>query len=388
MDRLVALLWPGSGGDLTVSRRPWPRQRDGPGYLVLPSRHDARLLIPAAHVSGWVRHTRPSHDETGWRGRLRRSAARALRHGAHHVLPVDRLQVPSRAGHPRRSFFDHVLDRTHIDADWMSVDLGVERPNQKPVLTFASNDRGPVAFAKIGWNPLSNRLVAHETAALGDAPADPPLVRPTLLDSGDWAGSNYLVMRALPHDADRDVPPEAIGSVVGAIAGEGTSGALTVRAWVRGAVHEALEELDASPRLEAVAAEIVDRHGDEVVRVGPSHGDFRPWNVAMSGDRVAVWDWERHGRERPVGVDAVHFHFPLPRHHPSVDGFVAAAHRGAARSAPLLRACGVSAEQVSTIRSCHALGLLARNALDRRISTTPVSRSRDDRLAAVVRSLG
>ena len=35
--------------------------------------------------------------------------------------------------------------------------------------------------------------------------------------------------------------------------------------------------------------------GDREVDVGGFHGDFTPWNLARSGTKVMLWDWERFG---------------------------------------------------------------------------------------------
>ena len=40
---------------------------------------------------------------------------------------------------------------------------------------------------------------------------------------------------------------------------------------------------------------------------GSWHGDWTPWNMASSGRRVLVWDWERFESGVPIGYDAVHY---------------------------------------------------------------------------------
>jgi hypothetical protein len=36
------------------------------------------------------------------------------------------------------------------------------------------------------------------------------------------------------------------------------------------------------------------------------HGDFAPWNVKLSGERLFVFDWE-YARAAPAGFDLIHF---------------------------------------------------------------------------------
>ena len=65
----------------------------------------------------------------------------------------------------------------------------------------------------------------------------------------------------------------------------------------RSAARELLQALDG---LQAAA----DRTS---VEFGSWHGDWTPWNMAMSAGRAMVWDWERFQAGIPVGYDAVHY---------------------------------------------------------------------------------
>ena len=46
---------------------------------------------------------------------------------------------------------------------------------------------------------------------------------------------------------------------------------------------------------------------DEKVAVGFSHGDFTPWNMYSSKDKLSIYDWELANPLMPVGFDAFHF---------------------------------------------------------------------------------
>jgi hypothetical protein len=72
--------------------------------------------------------------------------------------------------------------------------------------------------------------------------------------------------------------------------------------WDRGLRAAYLRLLD---HLEAVA-------GDEVLRFGAWHGDWVPWNVALSDGALQVWDWEHYASGGVlVGCDVAHWHFQL-----------------------------------------------------------------------------
>jgi hypothetical protein len=69
------------------------------------------------------------------------------------------------------------------------------------------------------------------------------------------------------------------------------------------------------------------------------HGDWGPWNLRSTPDRLLVWDWERSSDGVPVGFDLLHLGY-----HTAVQGLgqpseVAAA-TGRDRAAPLLAELG------------------------------------------------
>ena len=47
------------------------------------------------------------------------------------------------------------------------------------------------------------------------------------------------------------------------------------------------------------------------LRFGWWHGDFTPWNMALDGRRLVLWDWEYAQPASPAGLDLVHFEFQL-----------------------------------------------------------------------------
>ena len=47
--------------------------------------------------------------------------------------------------------------------------------------------------------------------------------------------------------------------------------------------------------------------GRRTLSWGAWHGDWTPWNMAVAGDRVLLWDWERFEGGVPLGFDALHY---------------------------------------------------------------------------------
>ena len=54
-----------------------------------------------------------------------------------------------------------------------------------------------------------------------------------------------------------------------------------------------------------VAAGVVGRSGTAVLSYGSWHGDWTPWNMAITHTGLLVWDWERLDHGVPVGFDAL-----------------------------------------------------------------------------------
>ena len=87
------------------------------------------------------------------------------------------------------------------------------------------------------------------------------------------------------------------------------------------------------------------RDGPDGIPVGPSHGDFAPWNVLRTDDGWILIDWEYAATERPAFYDIFHHlvqshvHLGRPSRRVLVDAVI-----GQGRLAPLLRMYGRAAD--------------------------------------------
>ncbi|NHI20838.1 hypothetical protein H9L10_01385 [Phycicoccus endophyticus] len=206
--------------------------------------------------------------------------------------------------------------------DWLEEQLGsrplvgvkktAPRANNKPVLVLLDADGGVLGYAKVGINPLTQRLVKAETKALGRIAARsiPGLRTPELLASGEWNGSHVLVQGALRPTGDQSWAPEELIPRFAAFAG--SAGLATTplrsspylerlrrrlrkhRAYVPGALGAELER-------------VVTAAGDVPLTLGSWHGDWTPWNMGRDGDDLLLWDLERVKSGVPAGFDAVHY---------------------------------------------------------------------------------
>jgi hypothetical protein len=346
---VAALLGPDDPGG---ADRTAPARR---AYAVLPRRSRPRYLVP---VDG--RHARGAHIRPGAgtaQAATRLALRTALRTGIGRVLP-DRLLVDDGDPHHPglRRHLATLLDRDDID---LAIALGAPRPNRKPVVQAIGADGVTVAWVKIGADPHTDELVAHEIDAIqAVAGRDPSVVTPPLLASGTWQGHPLL---ALGHIAMResaaglDLPPSAIR----AIAGPTADSDVLDSAWWRA--------LEAAPDADGAVATLLAALRPDVAgrrwAFGRWHGDLAPWNATWEGDRLLAWDWERSHTPVPLGLDLFHNRVQVAVVRDGV-GVPDALRAAAAAETETLVALGYAADDAPLLARAYAVTLRSRYASD------------------------
>ena len=200
-----------------------------------------------------------------------------------------------------------------------AVHLGPPRANRKPVIAAMSEEGEVLAFAKVGVNALTDRLVVTEAQALRHIADVPGLMTPRLLSESSWSGHPLVIQSPLDrsHFTTDGVAMRA-AQVALATSGEGS-----ISHYLR-TLNERIVALspDSSQDDAAVAHRLktlfdTTAQDPEIARiaVGPWHGDWRATNAQATGAGIAVWDWERFSTEAPRGFDALHLQ--LTQHSPS-----------------------------------------------------------------------
>lgn len=305
---LAGTLWPSHAAELGRVRTRGTLEVDE--FLVLPSRHRPRLVVP---TGGRAAASVVRHSGEGRHARARLTAAAlavGLRGGLNHLWR-DRLRVsaPPGTGPTLVAHLSAVLGQDLL----MGLHLGPARANRKPVVQLLSPEGRTVAYAKIAVDDLTDSLVRAETDALrrlAGATGDAVQV-PGLLHSGTWLGGALLVQSALPVWLPRRVAtPARIAAAVAAVGGvdrrDGV--ALTTSDHWTDLVDRVrrLPAGEAAARLRDLVRRLDAAASDVHLATGGSHGDFTPWNLAVVEDRVLVWDWERFRTGVPEGTDLLH----------------------------------------------------------------------------------
>ncbi|HEY1174541.1 MAG TPA: hypothetical protein VGF17_00160, partial [Phytomonospora sp.] len=281
--------------------------------IAVPNSRRPRLLVPAdspkVAAAALARYARPPSRLARFK---RDAAVLALRTGMSRLLLRDRITVSTTdpEADSLAGYLSGVLD-TPLQ---VSVHIGPARANRKPVVQLLTEHGQTIAFAKIGVNPLTQRLVAEETEALQRlAKAELGKVTvPGVRHAGVWREHQVLVQQALPIWTDRvAVAPGRLAEAMREIATlEGVHNRRLDESDYLATLRARLDALDDTAdarELRAAAVELLDAAAGERVTFGAWHGDWTPWNMAMLADTVLVWDWERFCLEAPVGFDALHY---------------------------------------------------------------------------------
>ncbi len=352
--------------------------RSSPAFLLPTSRHVAASLCRSYNG---LRPVRRRWQRTG--------VAVAMRAGAGSVVssrPAD--QGFALEGMPTDGSLLDELSRLIGTRVHAGVGLGVLDAYWKPVLQLFDGSGEPVGFAKVGWTPMTRRLVDTEWRVLEHLSGRlrAPLVPAPLVRTG-WGPLDVVVTAPLPLDTVRLDDDRTADLPEGMTGLDGRSSAdLGELAWwheVRSAVAEAVAAGLRAVRTDADATDLVaaleQRLEGAALPVGLVHGDWVPWNQGRrrATGELVVWDWEYADPQAPLGLDEVHGRYQSERllhGRTDAEAFSAVhqdvdAHRAALHAAMVLsrrcRAALLGADDEATVRELSAAAAALRAALAR-----------------------
>jgi hypothetical protein len=305
---LVRLLWPEPAiidVESPVTRKTVRRTR----FIVIPSLASPKLLVP--HRPRRVAARALGNYQASMTGRKRtmvRALSAAARIGLADLLP-HRIAVSGETDNIERYLVEHLGHSLKT-----ALYIGPPRAVQKPVLQLLTPTGETFAFAKVGVNDLTRRLVSREAAALrllGQSPLQ-TLLPPPVLHHGRWGEHEVLVVGALPPGGSlplvRRFLPEATREL-GAAAGITQMKLSESGYWT--SVRSRVDDLPSSPHREQLEGAVrkLRESGcvDHELEFGSWHGDWAPWNMTASGGRLSAWDWEHFDTGVPLGFDALHY---------------------------------------------------------------------------------
>jgi len=264
----------------------------------------------------------------------RRAAANSVRRYTDASGPVERLTIGAvsaglRVGMAKRlrsrqiviagpeglgrlsgkdSLMEHIGELVGVDTDSMAVTIGPPRANRKPVLQLMAPDGEIVAFAKIGWSPLTRELVRNEAAWLGYLGRSEMagILVPRHIGVTEWRGLDVAVLGPVPiraYPMRRPGRPPSLAVFRQIATSTGTTDELL------GESHFAerhIEQAAGTADAELVTRTLA-RHEEELLEFGTWHGDFSPWNMSSGLRGISIIDWEFARPGVPVGFDVLHF---------------------------------------------------------------------------------
>lgn len=376
---MCELLWPppaelvlgrGGGGQVLADGRPVAdlRHPAGMDFILVPGLRRPPLLVPADHrvAAAAVRHY------SGQRSPAARMATKLFSACLHSGLggAVFRHRLTMHVP-PEADTVETYLAGVLSQDIRVSMYLGPPRANRKPVLHILSPAGKPVAFAKIGVNPLTRQLVRAEHDALTRLKQAglPGITVPEVLHYGCWQELQILVMNALPAWQRRQpLPaPQLAKTMVTVAQMNGThSGPLRGSQYLsqlRSRLSSAGESPDQATLLWLVD-ELSTRAGGVTLSYGAWHGDWTPWNMASTTGGLLVWDWERYTPGVPLGFDALHYRLQTevgPGHRDPVAAAAACVQNAPALLAPF----GISATPAQATVLLYLADLATRYLSDR-----------------------
>jgi hypothetical protein len=304
-------LFPGTAVNATQKRQDVDITRT---FALAPTSRHPRLLVPMTPRDAAAGALR------AYGGRLTRHARWSYRAAAMAVAATGpailrgRVTATSPEGRRTAGIDDHLSDVLSRPIS-VAVHLTPDRANRKPIIqALDAGQPHPVAFAKMGVNELTSRLVNEEANALELLAARSlrALVVPTIVHHGEFAGRSVLTLNPLPTwQSGRSPVLTEVAAAAREVAATAAPRRLPLedsRYWLE--VRRRVEELPRTARAERLTRcveQMTELLGAVDTTFTASHGDWSPWNMWLTPHGLLVWDWERYETEIPAGFDLLHF---------------------------------------------------------------------------------
>ncbi|GAB2875405.1 hypothetical protein [Nocardioides pacificus] len=328
LDHVVEQLWAPAFSRSTALRavvdpEPDREWRTVESYWLVPKESSAQFLVPRRPCAA------ASRSLTNYR-RLRSHSTNvarfALGAAARLGLPLSASVVEVQARHDAPPGTAELLPLAQLSralGTQVFAATGIRTSDNRKTMLHLVNARGdPVGYAKVGWDGMTDRLVANEGGVLAEiGGAEGPARPPQLLARLDYLGHPITVTGPLPLDVRG-----SLTDVVAPTAQEMFALTPVVR---RAPVAQTAQWRAVRKRLVASrSAAHVRAVADHALALGGAverydvllpvttrwHGDLSPWNRARGAEgQLWIWDWENAEPDAVAGLDAVHWAFSVQR---------------------------------------------------------------------------
>lgn len=291
-------------------------------YAVVPSLSAPRFLIPlksrksaANSLSVYSAH-KPLARTFKW------VLAKSLRTGLAQPFLRQRVFVRGEGSAAKtpgnaeslEQFLAQVLERKEV---CLGVSLGMPTAHQKPLFQVMDRDGRALAYAKIGWNEETIRIVQKEAAALQKLSSCKftSASVPRALVAENWNGY-FLMLQSGPSSEgwtpSREISDSHLKFLSELNMIDHRKERLQESAWWKKIQERimALNEMGSFYDADLVRwtlDECAVTFGETEVSFGMKHGDFAPWNLLQKGRELFVLDWEYADGHAPLGEDLFHF---------------------------------------------------------------------------------
>jgi hypothetical protein len=201
-----------------------------------------------------------------------------------------------------------------ISQERLALYYGSPGPLRKLTIYSSSADRSVI---KVALQPPADEMISNERkflALLAEHRIGVDFV-PTLLGHGQLSSGRRFVRTSVLPSGRRE---SRFGPMHRSFLTELYAHRSDVNGWARGRSYRSLQTQFAAIRnqlddascalLDAVLGDIAVLSGSEPVAECIVHGDFAPWNIAVTNDRLWVFDWENAVKRGNPLHDFLHFH--------------------------------------------------------------------------------
>ena len=309
-----------------------PRRRERPetseyflelaAYRVVPNATAPRFLIPIASRGSILRSLQIYNAQRLLARLGKRLLSTAVGVELAKVFLRDVASVSirrdiSRARWGSLILQEHLKDLFGLDSLTLSVSLGTPGVHQKPLLQVMDQKGKILGYVKVGWNGETIELVQREKSALSSLEHRrfSTAAVPRVIHAGWWR-ERYLLIQEAPQsrsdDSLQNITDQHLQFLLELHSTNPSCSQLQESKFVRG-LQRRLAFLRSSGftyyghLLQLAFSGCNDRLGNAEIPFGFRHGDFTPWNILFTCDKLFVVDWEYAQQLSLPGWDLFHF---------------------------------------------------------------------------------